>query len=63
MLQDVRAGRRTEIDFINGALAREGDALGIPAPVNRTLAELVRALEMTRTSRVPDCGNEGERRG
>ncbi len=45
MFQDILAGRRTEIDFINGALAREGDAAGIPAPVNLTLARLIRALE------------------
>jgi len=40
MLQDISAGRRTEIDAINGAIA----ALG-PAPVNRAVAELVRARE------------------
>ncbi|MCA1960000.1 MAG: 2-dehydropantoate 2-reductase [Desulfomonile sp.] len=45
MLQDVRAGRRTENDFINGAVAREGERVGIPATANRTLALLVGALE------------------
>ncbi len=54
MLQDMQAGRRTEIDFINGALAKEGDSLGIPAPVNHTLARLIKVLELTRTTRVPD---------
>ena len=29
MYQDILAGRRTEIEFINGALAREGERLGI----------------------------------
>ncbi|EMA42775.1 ketopantoate reductase family protein [Halococcus saccharolyticus] len=42
MLQDVRAGRRTEIDAINGAVVDRADA---PVPVNRTLAGLVRAWE------------------
>lgn len=44
MLQDVERGIRTEIDYINGAVAREGEALGVPTPVNRTLAQLVRSL-------------------
>jgi 2-dehydropantoate 2-reductase len=42
MLQDVAAGRRTEIDAINGAVL---DRAGRPVPVNRTLASLVRAWE------------------
>jgi len=50
MLQDIRAGRRTENDFINGAVAREGERIGIPATANRTLALLIGALE-TRVAR------------
>lgn len=42
MLQDVRAKRMTEIDAINGEIARRGQALGIPVPVNSLLASLVR---------------------
>jgi 2-dehydropantoate 2-reductase len=45
MLQDIRRGRRTEIDAINGAVAKLGDELGVPAPVNRWLAALVRHRE------------------
>lgn len=45
MLQDVLARRRTEIDTINGALAREGASVGVPTPVNATLASLVRTIE------------------
>ncbi len=44
MLQDVRRGSETEIDAINGAVAHEADRLGVPAPVNRILWQLVRAL-------------------
>ena len=39
MLQDVRANNRTEVDAINGAVVARADE---PAPVNRTLAGLVR---------------------
>jgi 2-dehydropantoate 2-reductase len=45
MLQDVLNHKRTEIDFINGAIVREGESLGIPVPVNKTLTLLVKAME------------------
>jgi 2-dehydropantoate 2-reductase len=44
MLADVRRGRPTEIDAINGAIVREAERLALPAPVNRTLTRLVQAL-------------------
>lgn len=49
LLQDLRAGRPTEIDVINGAIVREGERLGIATPVNRTLTLLVKFLEKTST--------------
>jgi 2-dehydropantoate 2-reductase len=48
MLQDVEAGRRTEIDTLNGAIVRHADALGIEVPVNRALAALVAGWERAR---------------
>jgi 2-dehydropantoate 2-reductase len=45
MLQDIRRGRRTEIDAINGAVASRGDELGVATPVNHWLAALVRHRE------------------
>ncbi len=45
MLQDVLRGAPTEIEAINGAVVREGERLGVPTPINRTLWRLVRALE------------------
>jgi 2-dehydropantoate 2-reductase len=47
MLQDVLNKKRTEIDSINGAIVREGAALGIPTPVNSTLTSLVQAIQET----------------
>ena len=43
MLQDIRRGAPTEVDAINGAVVRAADRLGVPAPINRTLWNLVRA--------------------
>jgi 2-dehydropantoate 2-reductase len=53
MLQDVLNKRPTEIDSINGAVVREGKALGIPTPINRTLTSLVRVIQQTYLTR---CG-------
>jgi 2-dehydropantoate 2-reductase len=44
MLQDVRAGRPTEVDILQGAVVERGARAGIDTPVLRTLAALVRAL-------------------
>ena len=41
MLQDIRRGRETEIDFLNGAVVRLGEKHGIATPTNRTLVELI----------------------
>jgi 2-dehydropantoate 2-reductase len=46
--QDLNRGRPTEIDYLNGYAARECDAQGLPAPVNRTLYALVKLLEQGR---------------
>ena len=51
MLQDIQAARLTEIDAINGAIVREGRALGIPVPVNETLVALVRLRQSLFESR------------
>jgi 2-dehydropantoate 2-reductase len=40
MLQDREAKRRTEADYIGGAIVRLGETAGIPAPVLRTLTTL-----------------------
>jgi 2-dehydropantoate 2-reductase len=44
MLQDVRAGRATEVDILQGAVVARAQRAGIRVPVMQTLAELVRAL-------------------
>ena len=45
MLQDVEAKRKTEVDAFAGTMLRLGDAAGLAVPVNRTLFNLIRAIE------------------
>jgi 2-dehydropantoate 2-reductase len=45
MLQDILAGRRTEIEALNAQVASRGASHSIPTPVNHTLTQLIRALE------------------
>lgn len=45
MLQDIEAGRRTEIEEISGAIARKGGELRVQTPTNVALWRLVKFLE------------------
>lgn len=45
MLQDLRRGRPTEIDYMNGAVAALGAKHGVPCPVNRALTAIIKAME------------------
>jgi 2-dehydropantoate 2-reductase len=45
MLQDIEARRTTEIDYLNGGIARFGAELGVPSPLNDTIAALIRGIE------------------
>ncbi len=52
--QDLRRGKLSEIDHLNGFVAREGERLGVLTPVNRTLWSLVKAIE-ARGSGTPEA--------
>ncbi|AXF74901.1 2-dehydropantoate 2-reductase [Erwinia tracheiphila] len=45
MLQDIRAGRRTEIDYITGYVIRRARAQGLTTPENNRLYELIKHKE------------------
>jgi 2-dehydropantoate 2-reductase len=45
MLQDLQAGRRTEIDYITGHLVRVAADCGVPAPFNAEVLQRVKQLE------------------
>jgi len=44
MLQDLEAGRPTEIDYLSGAIVRVADEHGVPVPANRAVTALVRQV-------------------
>jgi 2-dehydropantoate 2-reductase len=48
MLQDFEAGRRTEIDVINGAVVKAAEEHGVPVPLNRSFVALVKGWESMR---------------
>jgi 2-dehydropantoate 2-reductase len=50
MLQDVEAGRQTEVDFMNGAICQWGEKAGVPTPLNRALWQLIKGLEHSWTN-------------
>jgi 2-dehydropantoate 2-reductase len=45
MGQDMQKGRRTEIEFLNGLVVREGEKLGLPCRANAVLTDLVKRVE------------------
>ena len=45
MLQDAEAGRKTEIDVINGAIVSAGEQYGIATPFNQSMVLLIKSLE------------------
>ncbi len=47
MLQDLMAGRKTEVEVLCGAVVSKGQDLGIPTPRNEMLLALVKGIEMS----------------
>lgn len=57
-LQDLDAGRHTEIDMFSGALIRMGKELGIPTPYNEYTYHMIKALEEKNDGRFNYTGDE-----
>jgi 2-dehydropantoate 2-reductase len=45
MLEDVQAGRPTEVDMITGSLVREAHRLGVPVPLHEAMYSLIKGRE------------------
>jgi 2-dehydropantoate 2-reductase len=52
MVQDLKLGRRTEIDALNGWIWRCGETLRIPTPYNEIVTRLIWQRERTHGRRV-----------
>ena len=57
-LQDLDAGRHTEIDMFSGALVRMGKELGIPMPYNEYTYHIIKALEEKNDGRFDYTGKK-----
>ncbi|MDE2843704.1 MAG: hypothetical protein OXN21_10000, partial [Chloroflexota bacterium] len=56
--QDILKGRKTEVDYINGLVARKGRESGVPTPMNDAAVTMVKRLE--RGEMGPDPVNVGK---
>jgi 2-dehydropantoate 2-reductase len=45
MLQDIKAGRKTEVEMFAGKVVELGATYGIPTPVNQTLLRMIKVIE------------------
>ena len=52
MRQDVLAGRKTEIDYINGYVLAQATEFGVDAPINARLVELVKSKKVVSDSEI-----------
>lgn len=55
MLQDIEAGRKTEVEIFAGKVVALGKERGVPTPVNETVLRIIKALE-SRGARCPAVG-------
>jgi 2-dehydropantoate 2-reductase len=53
MGQDMQKGRRTEIDYLNGFVVREGEKVGLSCRANAALTDIVRRVERRELSADP----------
>lgn len=53
-LQSLERGRKTEIDFLNGYIAKKGKELGVATPINSTVTQLVKEIETGKRKMAPD---------
>jgi 2-dehydropantoate 2-reductase len=49
MLYDIRRNLSTEVDFLSGAIAREAERVGVPAPLHTTVYRLIKGKEASWT--------------
>ena len=45
MAQDVKKGRQSEVDYMNGLICRKGLEVGIPTPFNDAIVDAMRGID------------------
>lgn len=53
LLQDVTKGRRTEVEYLNGYVARKGREVGVPTPMNEAIVQVVKRVEAGELKQTP----------
>ncbi|MFX0181630.1 MAG: ketopantoate reductase family protein [Candidatus Hodarchaeota archaeon] len=53
-LQSLERGQLSEIDYLNGYIAKKGKELGIPTPINSTITQIVKEIEKGKREISPD---------
>jgi 2-dehydropantoate 2-reductase len=53
LLQDITKGRRTEVEHLNGYVARRGRELGVPTPMNEAVVQVVKQVESGKLKQDP----------
>ena len=61
-LQSIERGKPSEIDYLNGYLVRKGDSVGMQAPINAMVTDMVRRIERGDAKPSPDLLTELEER-
>ena len=62
MADDLAAGRKTEVDYLNGELVRLAERLQRAAPVNRAIVDLVHKAEAGAPPLAPGGASQGSAR-
>ncbi|KAF2705852.1 2-dehydropantoate 2-reductase-like protein [Pleomassaria siparia CBS 279.74] len=57
MRQDVLAGRKTEIDYINGWIVKKGQSLGVTCPINKRVVQLVKEGRKLNDTQIDEAFN------
>lgn len=45
MLQDIEAGRKTEVDYFGGTVCKLGEKYDVPTPINEQLTKIIHIIE------------------
>jgi 2-dehydropantoate 2-reductase len=57
-LQSLERGKLTEVEYFNGYIARNGERLNVPVPVNRAIVTIINEIEQGKREITIDNFNE-----